>query len=493
VMVHGRDGRPTLQAMTARLRDLERRDWGEAYAVSKRMTDMYPDSAQSWAIRYSFEVSLFDRDSVLAVHRTQFERLESASSGTRGVDPDAVAWLGLYALALGDLGRGEMWIRKSLNRDPHGHAAIEGQMVLWSHASIGQPKAVLSKLDSLWNSSTPKSKSIANLGWQVATEAHDLESGRKWMERYLYLHPEEALAMAPRAYRMSGGAGTVGDWIEDYVANLRTVDGMRPLGVNEAEYTRQEAERLQVFLATVATDAWRGGDLERAGRLAAAAVGLAWESPALLDLSDVLIAAGHTEAGINALVRAAADPATNEAATMRALEISATHVETWKNNSAAANDHLHDYVMDGAVVRYIDLNLSLKAASGTYSLAKLRGNDATVLAFMSRLCAPAIEQMPRLSTLAGELAKIGAKLLVIDIDNTNQLTAYAQMLDFPLDILVDHTGAARAQIKSSATPDFFVLDSHGRVRFEHSRPDAILRQVASIQADAASGVLSVAD
>ncbi|HSH44222.1 MAG TPA: zf-HC2 domain-containing protein, partial [Longimicrobiales bacterium] len=150
VMVHGDDGRPTLDAMAARVRDLERRDWGEAYEMAREMTRAYPDAPQSWAMRFSFELSLFNRDSVFAEHRTQFRRLEKRLSREAAPAPEEMAWLATYAVGLEDLSSARTWVDRAAESG-FGPIVAEAEMLLVSNAFKGDTVGILQDLDSIWD------------------------------------------------------------------------------------------------------------------------------------------------------------------------------------------------------------------------------------------------------------------------------------------------------------------------------------------------------
>ena len=82
VLAHGRDGRPTFEALQQRLNDMMGRSWEEGYATARRLSDLYPDRIESWTTREFFERELVGEagaDSVAAAYKPLVDPLVRAA------------------------------------------------------------------------------------------------------------------------------------------------------------------------------------------------------------------------------------------------------------------------------------------------------------------------------------------------------------------------------------------------------------------------------
>lgn len=482
VMLHGDNGRPTLDALTARLRDLERRDWGEAYDVAREMTEIYPDEPRSWAIRFSYELSLFDRDSVFAEHSEQFRRLEKQLSEEPRPDPASMGWLASYALGLGDIASGSTWVARAVDEGRHLPVVAEAEMMLLAVRHDGEYEKILSEMERLWMHIAGGSLAVANYGWQTARKAGSGPHVRVWLERYLQLRPNEspllfsdAVAAAPEMMpRARDWANKELERIEQYA------QGLRPLESSPANYVRRETEELQGSLAEMAHLALENGDPGLARRLAMSGSQLGWNSRALLEIGEALLSLGDTAAAIPIFARAAADPLTTSAAVHRGAPLLSTR-QAWNTRVARAEQDLRAYVMETAILRYLPDHLELSSQSNNVLVTNLLEERVTVVVFMSRYSAPALEEIGSLQVLSQTLEDMRTGLILVDLDNTGALASLLAEVAPELQVFSDYSGAVRTAFGNSAAPEVFVVDQAARIRFESSRLEEVLRQVESLQ------------
>ncbi len=107
------------------------------------------------------------------------------------------------------------------------------------------------------------------------------------------------------------------------------------------------------------------------------------------------------------------------------------------------------------------------------TLAALRGDGPLVVLFVGVECPLVGQYMPRIAELATEYAKRGVRLVVVDAnrqDSLAELTAFGQRHKLELPILKDPSGEVARQFGATRTPEAFVVDTAGRVRY-HGRID----------------------
>lgn len=490
IMVRGDDGTPTLDAMAARLRDLERRDWGEAYDVAREMTERYPDEPRSWATRFSYELGLFDRDSVFDTHRAEFRRLEKRLSEDPRPEPQAMGWLASYALGLGDIASASTWVDRAGEQGRHLSIVAESEMMLLALRHEGDLELILSELEDLWTAVEGGSVAIANLGWQTAKDLGEPATMHRWLDRYLVHRPrEDVLLLADAADATPEMVSFTTVWTAERLPYLqRRNDGLRPLHVSQDDHLRRETAEIQGFLAKVGSIALENGDTETAESLAMKAKDLGWNSRGLLELSAIFLAVGDTAEATRLLARAAADPLWTSAAEERGDDLSNANATHWQKMLTSARNDLRSDVLDAAVLRYLPGGVDLRSESRPVQLTDVIRERVTVLVFLSRYSAPAIDQLESLAELSQSLDGMGADLVLLDIDDMGPLARSLVESSPTIRVFSDFSGSARSALGSSKTPDIFVVDESGRIRFEHSEIGEVLRQVEALQHLRGTGV-----
>jgi peroxiredoxin len=90
--------------------------------------------------------------------------------------------------------------------------------------------------------------------------------------------------------------------------------------------------------------------------------------------------------------------------------------------------------------------------------------------------------MPQIAALAERLAKEGMQLLAITRDSPAEAEPYLQEGGWDIQVLFDTKGQAARALNSWGTPQYFVLDGAGRLRFAFSSLDDLPRQIATLRA-----------
>jgi len=101
--------------------------------------------------------------------------------------------------------------------------------------------------------------------------------------------------------------------------------------------------------------------------------------------------------------------------------------------------------------------------------------------FWSRHCGPALEQLPDIIRLSAALEARGARLvLVTEEQRSPDLTRFLAERAPGLELYHDQWRDATIAFQSWGTPQYFVVDSDGRLRFEYSELDDVLRQLEAV-------------
>lgn len=125
---------------------------------------------------------------------------------------------------------------------------------------------------------------------------------------------------------------------------------------------------------------------------------------------------------------------------------------------------------DAGVLRALG---SLRGASGKPIDARPKDDGATVLVFQSTECPIANACSPALNELydAFPPPKVNWIGVCVDPDLTDaEIIEHARDFDLKLDIAVDPRGALARQFGATITPEAFVIDAGGKIRY-HGRID----------------------
>lgn len=90
--------------------------------------------------------------------------------------------------------------------------------------------------------------------------------------------------------------------------------------------------------------------------------------------------------------------------------------------------------------------------------------------------------MPRIAALSEELEKKGIPVLAITQDAPEEAESYLTQGGWDITVLYDGWNEAAGALNSWGTPQYFVLDGSGHLRFSHSSLGTLPRQVAALRA-----------
>ena len=125
-----------------------------------------------------------------------------------------------------------------------------------------------------------------------------------------------------------------------------------------------------------------------------------------------------------------------------------------------------------SALRYSAAALSGSTFSETASLTSVR---RTVIAFISARCPISNAYNDRLSDLYRAYSAKGVRFLVVNA-NSNESVAevadHARSAGFPFPVMKDNGNAVADLLGAMLTPDFYLLDAAGKVRYRGTIDDA---------------------
>ena len=113
------------------------------------------------------------------------------------------------------------------------------------------------------------------------------------------------------------------------------------------------------------------------------------------------------------------------------------------------------------------------------------GPEATVVVLWSRYCGPSMEALPGIESVARDLAAAGVPLLAVTRDAPDSPEEYLEAGGFDLTVLFDVDGELGRALNNWGTPQYYVLDGEGRLRFVTSL-EALVRQTTALRGSPAS-------
>ena len=188
----------------------------------------------------------------------------------------------------------------------------------------------------------------------------------------------------------------------------------------------------------------------------------------------------------------AIDPRTSpeQATQLNSFGAASLGAAVWQTRLAAAQKDFVQRTL--ALVRPLTIARAVPVRSldgNTVDLRTSLQGPVTVVAFLSRFCAPAIEVIPDLQRLATRLGQHGVRTVAIfnETSSSAELSAFLRKNDVSLPVLLDHDKSASNVFQQWGTPYFYVVDGLGRIMSEPtSDVDELLIKAEAVRVSAAS-------
>lgn len=123
-----------------------------------------------------------------------------------------------------------------------------------------------------------------------------------------------------------------------------------------------------------------------------------------------------------------------------------------------------------------DFDFSVSALSGaTVGYRDLRGDKATVVAFLSTRCPISHAYQQRLGRLYEEYKAKGVGFAILNAnanESAGETAKFATAARFNFPVYKDYNNRVADLLDAQTTPEFFVLDATGRVRYRGAMDDA---------------------
>jgi thiol-disulfide isomerase/thioredoxin len=501
-------GKPLFEALVQKQRDLMGRSFEEGLRTTRTLVALYPDDPEAGSLVTGFERFVFGEqiaDSLIPGHRRRFAELQAAFGEKRELPAHVMAGMAHFAIALDDSVASHFWISRlqtSFPDDPEVLFREENRLASQyikgkqepngSYRLLETQPAYFQELESVWQrlepTHSPYLESVAHNAFAHAMDARDTAHVRIWAGRSYHLArdvPGWSDYLGKELLQYPTLRDTAEAWLRNGVHILAEGrDADRRLWATVSVQRELNRSAAQPMLASLGQALIEDGHLDAGLDTLRLAASYGWNPQVLRSVAQALIARGDTAAALQSYARVVADPGTPIALkdSIRSI-VSREGDANWDLLVRNAAQEMRQSVLQRAAPRSLNGPFRLMTRSGAiHSLADVVNSKVTVLMFWSPYCGFSLQPLHDLDLLNDRLASQGAQVVTIvdqpfskDLEQTLQVHRAGR-----LSVFYDFRSDAHRAFSSFGTPDYYVLDSNGRVVFQHSSLEELPRQVAAL-------------
>jgi len=261
-------------------------------------------------------------------------------------------------------------------------------------------------------------------------------------------------------------------------------DGRRPLFSTREDQRRANRDAAAALYADIGRALLAEGRVSAALDTLALAVAGPWDASLFREVAEARLSAGDTAGAAALWARAAADPQTPAGAvdSARARLGRAAAPAAWQPLLMAARADMRDRVLEASISREPRGRIRLENQDGRdATLMDELGGRIAVVVFWSRFCGPALEELPNIERLARELKPRGIRtVLITDEKPSTALRDFLRERHVTVPVYSDLRREAAVGFESFGTPDLFLVDASGRIRFNERPLENIPREAEAL-------------
>lgn len=475
--------RPTFEALEQRFNDHMGRNEPGVLESAREMVRLYPERPRAWTLLRAAEGWFLGDEGAEereTAHTERAQEFDRAFQERDDLTADEVAYLYWYS-------RGEMrdrWRERLLEGFPDHFFAAGERAAALHQENPDDPDAVQEGLESLWSEVTGKEARVRILrfGLSLARQYEDDARLVVWARRWWELDPVGGLSAALTLSSSEGGREEGISMLSEVVEKTEAAeDGDRALGATAAaqeEAARRRAAWLKRYLGDALIQA--GRTAEGIGVLEEAAAEV-WRPDLFRSLGEAYFNAGERDDALWHFAALAADPGTSEESADSLLQRAGVDASAWQEAVEVAREEMVRRTLASSESDFLP-TVRLAAPDGaTVVLQDLLGAEATVLVMWSRYCGYSNQAMPRIAALTKELGDQEVPFLALTRDPVDEARSFLQEEGFEVRALFDIWGEGGRALNSWGTPQYYVLDGAGRLRFSETTLDDIPRQVMALR------------
>ncbi len=474
LLVHGSDGRPMLEALMQRKFDHLTRNWELSHENARHAAALYPDRVIAWFNLYTSELASFSgpaEDSARVRARARLADFDRQLRPRTDLDVEnELGMMARFADEVGDTARYRYWRGRLLREAPNSLWGLQEQFF---DIMKREPPHALARFDSLWVRIGPDLRSVAILpvALPLAESTGNTEAIRRWAGRSLQSKLDRAAAeyVGARLVRYPALREEGLALLRGRLRELERVDhAARPLEHGVADEMRERREAAGRVFATLGAALLESGRRGAALDTLARATETGWDAALFRQVAALRLEAGDTAGAAPALALAAADPMAGVALrdSARVLLGSRFSDAAWRGSLSAARSEMRARLFAHATARSLPREIRLRDAEGrTIELREIAAGRPTFVAFWYRFCPPSAAQIPLLQRVAATAREQGHAVVTVAEPFGPGFRRYLREQRLTLPVYEDPREELERALGKWGTPEYYVLDGDGRVRF----------------------------
>ena len=484
-----RDGRPTSASLWQYSSDLMGENMELAVRVLQQQVRIYDDVRGAWAALVAYERFMFGQahaDSTAAEHCARLQRFDAQLRARPHPTPTEVSSVRSYAVQLDDracpaaprIARAwHDWLVRDTSSAP--------EVLVWRYQSQldwHQPAQSLALAEKFWPAPTELAVLLYNNGLNAAIAAKDSAAILKWADRNAAHTPANAAGIYTMILMREPIVRDAAlERLRIVLRRLRTPqDSLRPLERTTAEQARVDSATAREIMATIGDALVARGDVRQGLDSLERATSAGWDPALFRRVARTALKIGKTELALPLLARVAVDPSTNrrEADSLATLSARFASRAAWAGALRDAAKAMRTAVMADATVITLAESPRLQSGDGTAPrLAAVLDGRVAVITFWSRFCAPSLQQFTLLPAFEHRLDSAGVALVAVtDEAPSPAVRAFVASNKLGAPTYHDTWGEMTRAFQVFGTPQYFVVDGHGRIRFRYTTLEKALTQ-----------------
>lgn len=504
LIVSNSSGKPLLAGLDERAKDMMGRNAEAGFSTAQRMVREYPNDLDSWAWLQAFQSWLgwTDVDSVRAMHAAKARAFDRRLRARASVPDSLVGQMYWYVASLGtDSAMTVRWRDRLMRQAPSNSFAVQERLfeILRGLGQSHDTAAAMAAFDTLWTRA-PKGRLPEDRLLQVGGLAYSIALATKrpglihtWSARVEAGERTDAGRHQWARQVASDLAGTdVPALRQEGLRGLRQELGWlarphpeaRGLGQTRAERQDDVAATRRRLLGSLGRALIATGERKAGLDTLALAASAGWDPDLFRTIASGRLAAGDTTGalGMDALI--AADPRT-DSTFARSIEPLVEHVgeRAWKAQLDSARIEFAHRMLARSVSKSPQGSVTLVDSSGArHDLSNLTQGHVAVVVFWSRFCGAAVQALLAIDSTAERLRREGVPVeSIVEEAWSPALQHFVQDKDLRMPVYSDSKGNASKAFNNWGTPQYYVLDRRGRIRFEGVAMSDAVAQVQALR------------
>lgn len=443
-------------------------DWERSFAAAKEMVRYYPDQPAGVRAMLGSSLALAgpsNADSVIRTFRPLLDALQ-VRYASAGLSAEVMWELAMLGAAAQDTAISRYWLERMKREYPRSSSTVQLSVFAIFNQRMADTTR-LRQLDKLWDETGGDAIQLTADAFKLAEKLKGDAAIERWGDRFA-TSPGWAASAAATYVRYDRLRAKGESLLRASLQQLPTISRTDWQASLHDPSRSPTAARGQWQLATLGDALLRDGNAAAARDTLRRAAALAWDANTIALVGDAALAAGDTTEAAQAYAWVVADRRTTSA---RADSLRA------RLGARATRPEFDAAVVDGqSILRAMALGSTYRHPVKTVpTFAELSGgrralNDVppsgfSVLAVVSRHCAPSISDLPALERLKNRFGPLGVSVIAVVEETPDSVTpreitrlGYTGTLGFD-----DRAEVSRA-LRQYGTPQYFVIEGGKTVR-----------------------------